>query len=66
MTPEERLAALRNLATEQAKNEGLWFRSVYVTEDILQRALRQLHELIEGKTGDECAKEVLQTKDRPP
>ena len=39
---------LREIVAEQAEDESLWFFPEYITEDILQRALRRLHAVIEG------------------
>ena len=49
----------RQVVDEQANDEGLWFIPVTITEDILQRALRRLHEAVEGKTSEQCARAVL-------
>ena len=35
------------MVSEQAENESLWFKSVYVTETILQGELRRLHAALE-------------------
>lgn len=51
--------AIRAVVDEQANDEGLWFVPVTITEDYLQKALRRLHEVIEGKSSEECAAEVL-------
>ena len=56
------IAALARALTgvsEQAEDEGLWFQPKYITEDVFQRALRRLHEAVEGKTSAECARAVL-------
>ncbi|HVM95121.1 MAG TPA: hypothetical protein VMT89_01975 [Candidatus Acidoferrales bacterium] len=42
-----RLACAQRLVDDQANDEGLWFEHVYITEDTLQRALRNLHSAIE-------------------
>lgn len=39
--------AVLALVSRQAENEGLWFRAETITEDYLQRALRELHATIE-------------------
>jgi hypothetical protein len=52
-------AAIKVVVDEQANDDGLWFIHETITEDILQRALRRLHEVIEGKTSTERAIEVL-------
>lgn len=52
-------ARIRAVVGEQANNEGLWFVAKYATEAYLQSELRRLHGVIEGKTGDECAREIL-------
>ncbi len=51
--------AVRALVAEQANDEGLWFEAENAAEAYLQKALRRLHAVIEGKTGDERAVEVL-------
>lgn len=52
-------AALLALVEKQACDSRLWCRPGTIVEDTLQRALRTLHEAIEGKTSSECAREVL-------
>ena len=37
-----------SIAAEQANDEGLWFRSLNITEDWLQSELRRLHAALEG------------------
>jgi len=49
----------KQVVKEQAEDEGLWFQPVYITEAALQKALRRLHEAVEGKTSAECARAVL-------
>ncbi len=39
---------LKKIVKEQAEDESLWFIPSLITEDILQRALRRLHAVIEG------------------
>jgi hypothetical protein len=48
---DARIAKLEALVSKQAEDEGLWFVPVSITEDYLQRALRALHEAIEGGEG---------------
>ena len=59
----ERLSAegtiIRAVVDEQAKDEGLWCHADNCFEAYLQAALRRLHEIIEGKTGDEIARDVV-------
>ena len=55
----EKLTHLRQVVNEQAEDEGLWFLSTTITEAYLQGALRRLHEIIEGKTSEECAKILI-------
>jgi hypothetical protein len=62
MSDEERLKEARKVVDEQAKDEGLWFDAVYITESMLQQALRRLHAAVEGKTPEEIARAIL--KDR--
>lgn len=48
-----------DVVREQTEDEGLWFIPKYITEDVLQKALRRLHEAVEGKTKEQCARAVL-------
>lgn len=50
---------VRALVDEQANDDGLWFIAETCAEAYVQRALRRLHEAIEGKSGDEIALEIL-------
>lgn len=50
---------LRAIAAEQAEDEGLWFVAQNAAEGYLQAQLRRLHEAIEGKSAEECARAVL-------
>jgi len=40
---------LQELVDEQAEDEGLWFIAKYITESMLQQALRKLHKEIEDR-----------------
>lgn len=51
--------AIKAVVDEQAEDEGLWFVPQTITEDYLQRALRKLHAVIEGKSSEQCAREAL-------
>jgi hypothetical protein len=62
MDLEAAMREARKVVDEQAQDETLWFQPQYITEDVLQRALRRLHEVIEGKTWQECADEALRGK----
>jgi len=44
---EIEVTALQRIVEEQANDEGLWFKSVYITESYLQSELRRLHEAAE-------------------
>ncbi len=44
---EQILKPIQDLVDAQAKCEGLWFEHKYITEDYLQRALRDLHSVVE-------------------
>lgn len=57
--PEEGNAELMKVVNEQAKDEGLWCETVHASEAYLQKALRRLHEVIEGKTSEECGEDAL-------
>ena len=48
------LSAIRALVDEQAEDEGLWFEAQYISEAMLQSALRSLHAVIERTLDTEC------------
>ena len=56
-------SAIRQVVDEQANDEGLWCETKYASEAYLQQALRKLHEVIEGKSAEDCAKAVLAKPD---
>lgn len=45
---ELQLFTIRRFTELQAEDEGLWFIAETITEDYLQRAIRELHAAIEG------------------
>ena len=51
----------KQVAAEQAEDEGLWFQPVYASEAYLQAALRRLTAAVEGKSPDDCARDALKT-----
>ncbi len=56
---EARQVKLEAVVAEQAADDGLWFQAQTAPEAYLQQALRELHEIIEGKTSVECAEKTL-------
>lgn len=46
-TPAEIIWDVRELVGHQVEDEGLWFKPQYITEDYLQKALRELHAIID-------------------
>ncbi len=63
----KRMALARELVNVQAEDEGLWFVPEHITESALQQALRELHEVVEGKTQLECARDLLdRARERQP
>jgi hypothetical protein len=44
-----KMAAILELVNEQAEDESLWFEAQYITEALLQQALRDLHTAIEDE-----------------
>ena len=40
---------LQKLVDKQSEDESLWFIPIYITEDYLQSALRNLHAAIESR-----------------
>ncbi len=63
----ERLHEARTIVDAQAEDEVLWsipFMGLpSIQEEYLQKELRRLHEAIEGKTAEECAREALKEPD---
>jgi hypothetical protein len=49
---------VRAITDQQAEDDSLWFAPRYITEDILQRALRRLHAAIEGDWKTELAMRI--------
>jgi hypothetical protein len=52
-------AAIKALVERQASDDGLWFHAETCAEAYVQAALRQLHAVIEGRTPEQCAVDVL-------
>lgn len=55
--PQDRVAIAT--MTEQAKDAYLWAPAMSPHAEYLQRAIRRLHEAVEGKTSEQCARAVL-------
>ena len=55
------LKEARKVVESQALDDGLWFAAKFFTEDYLQKALRRLHEAVEGRSPEECVAEILPT-----
>ena len=45
----DRIVNAQDLVTQQAEDEGLWFRATSASEAYLQQELRRLHAMIEGE-----------------
>ena len=59
-TPEAvQLAEAQKVVDEQANDESLWFDAEYITEAMLQKELRRLHEVIEGVSQLDAASDAL-------
>ena len=60
---QERLDAIQKLVDEQAEDLGLWStpfaRTHTIAEAHLQQELRRLHEVIEVRSQEQCAREAL-------
>lgn len=56
---EAALAEARRIVGEQATDHGLWFVAETLTEDTLQKALRQLHTAVEGVSPEDAARAAL-------
>lgn len=59
---ETRLIAIRKVLDAQINDKGLWFDAETAPEAHLQQALRELHAVIEGVSGDEIAMAILEQK----
>lgn len=46
--PKDKLDKIKAVVDEQAEDESLWAKPVYISENYIQRALRRLHAAIEG------------------
>ena len=49
------IQSIQDYVAIQVEDPGLWFEAETAPEAYLQKALRRLHEAIEGKTAEECA-----------
>ena len=58
-------AKIRAIIDRQANDEGCWFQTQTCAEAYLQERLRELHEVIEGKTRVECANELMRRVSAP-
>lgn len=47
----------------QARDDGLWFTSQYITEHYLQTALRDLHRVIESNDQDALKRIIERVRD---
>jgi len=54
----QRLQAAEQVVNEQLDDEGLWFVATSAPEAYLQQELRRLHEAIDGRTKEECARKA--------
>lgn len=52
---QARIDKIVALTSEQAEDKSLWFDAHYITEDILQKALRRLHAVIEDSARSDPA-----------
>ena len=43
----EQMVIIKQVVSEQAEDESIWFDARYITEDLLQQELRRLHYVIE-------------------
>jgi len=59
-----RLDVIQGIVSAQALDEGLWFKAQTAPEGYLQQELRALHEVVEGKSGEECAREIIRDVER--
>lgn len=55
----DRTKAALEVVNAQAEDEALWCQPVYASEAYLLAALRRLHEAVEGKSSEQCARAVL-------
>lgn len=53
----QELREAMKIVNEQAEDEGLWFEAEYITESVLQAALRRLHAALEAAAkGETCTR----------
>ena len=57
---KKRFDAAFALVQIQAKDQGIWFVAQTAPEAYLQDQLRSLHEIIEGKSREQCGREALE------
>jgi len=57
------LKCMRSLVNKQAEDEGLWFIAETAPEAYLQKELRKLHVAIEGKTQEDCVRDLAKKPD---
>lgn len=57
--PDPKVRVLREFVDRQAEDERLWFVPARITEDTLQKALRELHAAIEGVSPEDAARAAL-------
>lgn len=55
----EKIEAMLAIVDEQAEDDILWAPAYTAVSLALQAALRRLHEAVEGKTSEQCARAVL-------
>lgn len=56
----QRAVTARICVAEQAGDAGLWFQAKTAPEAYLQKELRRLHEIVEGKSAQDCALAALE------
>lgn len=54
MSFESKMTSALKLVHQQAKDETLWFSPHYITEDILQKSLRELHAAVEQDAAEKA------------
>lgn len=60
----DRLRGACKIVDEQAKDDALWLITSNIEIAYFQQELRRLHEALEGKTSEECARQLLAPQDK--
>lgn len=63
---QDEVERARRVVSEQAEDPMLWCAPGNIVEEALQKALRKLHEAVEGRSADQCAVDAIRAAARTP